>query len=68
MNKENFDYEIAFPSGSLEYKDLMELVYLSDPSVDFSNFEDRYNTKEVTAYIMHEQIITMVKNVKQKYE
>lgn len=67
-HKDNFNYEIAFPSGSLEYKDLMELVYLSDPSIDFSVFEDKYNSRETTAHTMRNLIINMVKNVKQKYE
>jgi hypothetical protein len=66
--KYNFNYEVAFPSGSLEYKDLMELVYLSDPSSDFSVFEDKYNSKETSAHTMRDLIILMVKNVKQKYE
>ena len=68
INKDNFNYEVAFPSGSLEYKDLMELVYLSDPSVDFSDFEDSYNSKNTTAQSMRSIIIKMVKNVKHKYE
>lgn len=67
-HKENFNYEVAFPSGSLEYKDLIELVYLSDPSIDFSVFEDKYNSRETTAHTMRDLIINMVKNVKQKYE
>jgi hypothetical protein len=66
--KENFNYELAFPSGSIEYKDLMELVYLSDSSTDFSVFEDKYNSRETTAHTMRDLIINMVKNVKQKYE
>ena len=68
INKENFNYEVAFPSGSLEYKDLMELVYLSDPSIDFSVFEDKYNSKEATAHAIRDLIINMAKNVKRKYE
>ena len=68
INKENFNYEVAFPSGSLEYKDLMELVYLSDPAVDFSVFEDTNNSKETTAQSMRSVITTMVKNVKRKYD
>lgn len=68
INKEKFNYEVTFPSGSLEYKDLMELVYLSDPSVDFSDFEDFYNSKETTAQSLRIVIISMVKNVKRKYE
>ncbi len=66
--KDNFDYEVAFPSGSLAYKDLIELVYLSDPSIDFSVFEDKYNSKETTSHTMRDLIIRMVKKVKQKYE
>lgn len=68
MNKENFNYEVAFPSGSLEYKELRELVYLSDPSIDFSDFEDNYNSKDSTAQLLRSVIISMTKNVKQKYE
>lgn len=67
-HKQNFNYELAFPSGSLEYKDLKELVYLSDPSIDFSIFEDNYNSRETTAQTMRDSIINMVKYVKQKYE
>jgi hypothetical protein len=68
INKERFNYEVAFPSGSLEYKDLRELVYLSDPSVDFSDFEDNYNSKDSTAQLLRSVIISMTKNVKRKYE
>lgn len=68
MHKENFNYEVAFPSGSLEYKDLIELVYLSDPSIDFSKFEDTYNSKDSTAQLLKSVIISMAKSVKQKYE
>jgi hypothetical protein len=68
INKDNFNYEVAFPSGSLEYKDLRELVYLSDPSVDFSDFEDSYNSKDTTAQSLRIVIISMAKNVKRKYE
>lgn len=67
-HKENFNYEVAFPSGSLEYKDLIELLYLSDSSIDFSVFEDKYNSRETTAHTMRDLIINMVKNVKQKNE
>jgi hypothetical protein len=68
LNKDSFNYEVAFPSGSLEYKDLRELVYLSDPYLDFSDFEDTYNSKETTAQSFRLVIIAMIKNVKQKYE
>lgn len=68
MNKEGFNYEVAFPSGSLEYKDLRELVSLSDPSIDFSDFEDTYNSKDTTAQLLRSVIISMTKNVKRKYE
>jgi hypothetical protein len=68
MNKENFNYEVAFPSGSLEYKDLRELVYLSDSSIDFSDFEDTYNSDETTAESLRFVIISMTKIVKRKYE
>jgi len=68
MNKESFNYEVAFPSGSIEYKDLRELVYLSDPSIDFSDFEDTYNSKDTTAQSLRFVIISLVKNVKRKYE
>jgi hypothetical protein len=67
-SRNNFNYEIAFPSGSPEYKDLMELFYLSEPTGDFSRFEDRYNKKETSAEIMRMVIIKMTKKVKQKYE
>lgn len=66
--KDNFNYEVAFPSGSNEYNDLRQLVYLSDPSVDFSDFEDSYNSKETTAQSLRIVIISMAKNVKRKYE
>lgn len=67
-HKENFNYEVAFSSGSVEYKDLMELVHLCDPSIDFSTFEDKYNSKETTARSMRDLIINLVKNLKRKYE
>jgi len=67
-HKENFNYEVAFPSGSLEYKDLMELLYLNDPSIDFSVFEDKYNSKETTAHTMRKLIVEIVKNIRHKYE
>ncbi|WP_341228436.1 hypothetical protein [uncultured Arcticibacterium sp.] len=66
--KENFNYEVAFPSGSIEYKDLIELVYLSDAADDFSDFEDKHNSKETTAQLMRSVITSMVKNVKSKYD
>ncbi len=68
MHKENFNYEVAFPSGSLEYKDLRELVYLSDPSIDFSDFEETYNSKNTTAQSLRFVIISLAKKVKRKYE
>ena len=68
MNKDNFNYEAAFPSGTVEYKDLRELVYLSDASIDFSDFEDTYNSKDTTAQSLRSVIISMAKNVKRKYE
>lgn len=68
MNKENFNYEVAFPSGSLEYKDLRELVYLSDPTIDFSDFEDTHNSNNTTAQSLRFVIISLVRNVKRKYE
>lgn len=68
MNKEKFNYEVAFPSGSLEYKELRELVYLSDPSLDFSDFEDTYNSKNTTAQSLRQVIILLANNVKRKYE
>jgi hypothetical protein len=68
LNKDRFNYEVAFPSGSLEYKDLRELVYLSDPSIDFSDFEDTHNSKDTTAQLLRSVIISMTNNVKRKYE
>lgn len=68
VNKNNFNYEVAFPSGSSSYKDLMELVYLSDPSTDFSSFEDKYNSQIYSAQNMRDIIIEMVKKVKKRYE
>jgi hypothetical protein len=68
LNKEKFNYEVAFPSGSLDYKDLRELVYLSDPSIDFTDFEDIYNSIDTTAQSLRLVIASMTKNVKRKYE
>lgn len=68
FNKDNFNYEVAFPSGSNEYKDLRELVYLNDSTIDFSDFEDTYNSNDTTAQSLREVIVSMVKNVKRKYE
>jgi hypothetical protein len=68
LNKDNFNYEVAFPSGSIEYKDLRELVYLSDPSMDFSDFEDTYNTKDTTAQSLRSVIISLTKIVKKRHE
>jgi len=67
-NRVNFNYEVAFPSGSREYKDLRELIYLCDPSIDFSDFEDNYNSKDTTAYTLRLVIISLVKNLKSLYE
>lgn len=67
-HKNNFMYENAFPSGSSAYKDLKELVYLSNPETDFSTFEEVYNSKETTAQSMRANIIEMVKDVKRKHE
>lgn len=68
IHKEKFNYEVAFPSGSLEYKDLRELVYLSDPTIDYSDFEDTYNSRNTTAQSFRLVIISLAKNVKRKYE
>jgi hypothetical protein len=68
MNKGSFNYEVAFPSGSLEYNDLRELVYLSDPSIDFSDFEDTYNSKDTTAQSLRLVILSLTQNIKRKYE
>ncbi len=67
-NKDCFNYEVAFPSGSHEYKDLIELVFLSDPSIDFSDFEETYNTKDTTAQSLRLVIISITKSIKRKHE
>jgi hypothetical protein len=67
-NIDNFQYEVAFPSRSNDYKDLMELVYLSDPTLDFSEFEETCNSKVTDASLMRSVIISLVKNVKRKYD
>jgi hypothetical protein len=68
LNKSSFNYEVAFPSGSLEYKDLRELVYLNDPTLDFSDFEDTYNNLDTTSQSLRAVIVSMTKNIKRKYE
>lgn len=67
-NKNNFNYEVAFPSGSAEYRDLMELFYLSSPETDFSAFEDMHNSHETDAIKMRELILGMAKKIRAKYE
>lgn len=74
-NREHFNYEAAFPTGSQEYKDLRELVYLSNSSIDYSDFEEEYNSfeeeyncMETSAETMREVIINLAKSIKRKYE
>lgn len=67
INKENFNYEVVFRSGSSHYKDLMELFRFSNPSDDFSEFDEALESKVTNAQSMRDEIITMVKNIKKKY-
>lgn len=67
-NNDNFKYEVAFPSRSNDYKDLMELVYLSDSTIDFSEFEETCNSQVTNASLMRSVIISLVKNIKRKYD
>ncbi|MET3978074.1 hypothetical protein ABIB62_000640 [Mucilaginibacter sp. UYP25] len=67
-NRSNFNYEVAFPGGSQAFKDLIELVHLSNHAVDFSSFEDEFNSSDTTAEIMRQEVIKMAKKIKQKYE
>jgi hypothetical protein len=62
--RNSFVYERAFPSGSQEYKDLKELVYLDNSDRTFSSFEHEFNQPSTTADILREEIIRMSKTVK----
>lgn len=66
--RNNFDYSTAFPINSPDYKDLKELVHLSMPNIDFFIHEDEYLIENFTAQLMRQEIIKMVKIVKQNYE
>jgi hypothetical protein len=68
VHRQDFHYETAFPSGSQAYKDLRELVYLSDPKLDFSAFEETFNQSSTTAEILRKEIIRMTLQIKKKYE
>ncbi len=67
-HRNDFNYEVAFPSGSQEFKDLKELVYLSDQNLDFTDFEDKYNQNETNAQTMRKIIISLTNNVQKRYE
>ena len=74
-NRNNFNYEIAFPSGSQDYKDLRELVYLSESYSDkdafenaYNNFEDVYNDNRITSQMMKEIINSLTNKVIERYE
>lgn len=66
--RDKFNYENAFPSGSQQYKELKELVYLSSPEMDFSAFEEEFNHSATTAETMRQEILRMAKNVKSNNE
>jgi len=73
--RNNFNFEVAFPSGSLERKDLRELFYMSEefPNKEvyedsYNNFENKYNDIKTTARIMEEVISELTKKVNRLYE
>lgn len=74
-NRDNFNYEVAFPSGSQNWKDLRELFYISENFSDnteyedeYNNFEDAYNKDGTTAEIMQKAINSLTNKVIKRYE
>lgn len=74
-NRNNFNYEAVFPSGSLGFKDLRELFYMSEKFSDykiyenaFNNFEDTYNNHGTTAQMMKEIINSLTQKVIERNE
>jgi len=74
-NRNIFNYEAAFPSGSQSFKDLRELFYMSEKNSDydvfenvFNNFEDTYNDNSTTAQMMKEIINSLTHKVIERYE
>lgn len=73
--RNNFKFEDAFPSGSQEYKDLRELIYMSE---DFSSkdvfeeaynlFEDIYTENKITVMTMDEEISKLTSKIISRYE
>jgi hypothetical protein len=68
VNRTNFNYESAFPSGSQAYKDLHEFHYLINGESDFSDFEEAFNTSDMTAADMRSAVLEMSRNVKNTNE
>ena len=67
LSNSNFNYSSTFISESKEYKDLKELLYLSNPNVEiesaFSEFEEDLLNKDVDIVEMKNIIKQLVKKV-----
>jgi len=74
-SRNNFNFEVAFPSGSQEFKDLRELFYMSEEfsSKDvyeeaYNHFEDTYNDIKITVKIMDDVISKLTSKIINRYE
>lgn len=66
-NRRIFNYEIAFPGGSNDQKDLFELVAMSNISSNFDSFQEEHGY-DSTLEVIENLISRMVLIIKQKNE
>jgi len=73
--RNNFNFEVAFPSGSQDRKDLRELFYMSEVFSNkdvyedaYNNFEDKYSDIKTTAKIMEDAISKLTNKINSRYE
>ncbi len=65
INRKAFNYEVAFPGGSNDQKDLFELVTMSDFTPDFDLFQEEYGYDSTLEEIVN-MISRMVTTIKLK--
>ncbi len=74
-NRHNFNFEIAFPSGSQDFKDLQELFYMSELFPDkesfeiaYNNFEEKFYANDTTGEKMKVEINLLTNKITQRHE
>jgi len=65
-NRKDFNYEVAFPSGSQHYNDLITLYNLAYQDDNFSLFEETFNRSDTTVDEIINQINLLVKQIAEK--